>query len=77
MQKCLRTAIWFEEGGLILFLLNALDKAEETAVAHVKKPEMKNGDCWGIPLPFALFLPVSPPGPRGLLLNSRLAVRAL
>lgn len=77
MQKCLRTAIWFEEGGLILFLLNALIKTEETTIVHVKKPEMNNGDYWRIPLPFALFLPESPHGLRDFLLNSRLAVRAL
>lgn len=44
MQKCLRTAIWFEEGGLMLFLPNTLDKTEKTSVACIKKPEMNNGD---------------------------------
>lgn len=37
LQKCLRrTTIWFEEGGLKLFLLNILDKTEETSVVHVR-----------------------------------------
>lgn len=78
MQKGLSTAIWFEEGGMKLFLLNTLYKIEETSVAHMKEPEVKLMEITGGHNYYLLYSYQSlPPGPKDLLLNSRLVVRVL